>query len=221
MAGMTSYSVDSNVRLKAMLCVASISIVFGVVFDACIVPQFPGWMNAMGVEGAYSALASVGVVGTVGPMALFGLLWAAFDKKLWAWRPFRALHKIPNLNGIWSGAGISSSPDDQGDRKRYRMDLEITQTFSEIQCTTHFEHSDSESATVGINGCNFEKQSCNLEFSYSNIAGEKSVEVKGWQAGHNGFNIIKCEGSTMKGYYFTDRDPQTKGTFALNRQSDR
>lgn len=218
MAGMTRYSVDSDVRSRATLCVASISVVLVVLFDVCIVPRLPGWMNAIGLGEAYSALASIGVIGAIGPMALFGLLWVAFDKVLWAWWPFRALHKIPDLNGIWSGDGLSSFADGQSGSKRYKVNLEVTQTFSMIQCTMHFKHSDSESATVGINGCNFEKRSCNLEFSYSNTAGEKSIEVEDWQMNHNGFNVIRCEGDMMKGHYFTDRDPQTKGTFELNRQ---
>lgn len=220
MAGMTRYSIDSDVRSRATLCVASISVVLVVSFDVCVVPQLPGWMSAIGFGEVYSALANIGIIGAIGPMALFGVLWVAFDKVLWALWPFQAFHRIPNLNGIWRGEGVSSFIDDQGNPVRYGMDLEITQTFSMIQCTMHFEHSDSESTMVGINGCNFEKRSCNLEFSYGNTAGEKSVEVEGWQSGHNGFNVIKCKGNTMKGHYFTDRDPQTKGTFVLNRQSD-
>lgn len=218
MAGMTKYSIDSNVRTKAMLCVATLSLVCAAVTNLAFFPCLESLASCMGIGAIYQNLSKIGLIGSAAAFAWYGVFWYFFDSKLW--KLFKCFHGIPDLSGDWVGRATSSFKDEGGNPYSCDMKLEITHTFTKIQCKACFAASESESSCVGISACNAERDSCRLEFSYENEAGENAVRVGTWQESHLGFNRIRCEGNMMKGQYFTNREPQTKGTFVLERKTE-
>lgn len=218
MAGMTRYSIDSNVRTKAMLCVATLSLVCAAVTNLAFFPCLESLASCMGIGAIYQNLSKIGLIGSAAAFAWYGVFWYFFDSKLW--KLFKCFHGIPVLSGDWVGRATSSFKDEGGNPYSCDMKLEITHTFTKIQCKACFAASESESSCVGISACNAERDSCRLEFSYENEAGENAVRVGTWQESHLGFNRIRCEGNMMKGQYFTNREPQTKGTFVLERKTE-
>lgn len=218
MAGMTRYSIDSNVRTKAMLCVATLSLVCAAVTNLAFFPCLESLASCMGIGAIYQNLSKIGLIGSAAAFAWYGVFWYFFDSKLW--KLFKCFHGIPDLSGDWVGRATSSFKDEGGDPYSCDMKLEIAHTFTKIQCKACFAASESESSCVGISACNAERDSCRLEFSYENEAGENAVRVGTWQESHLGFNRIRCEGNMMKGQYFTNREPQTKGTFVLERKTE-
>lgn len=215
---MTRYSIDSNVRTKAMLCVATLSLVCAAVTNLAFFPCLESLASCMGIGAIYQNLSKIGLIGSAAAFAWYGVFWYFFDSKLW--KLFKCFHGIPDLSGDWVGRATSSFKDEGGDPYSCDMKLEITHTFTKIQCKACFAASESESSCVGISACNAERDSCRLEFSYENEAGENAVRVGAWQESHLGFNRIRCEGNMMKGQYFTNREPQTKGTFVLERKTE-
>lgn len=217
MVGMTRYSIDSNVRTRAMLCVAALSIVCAAVANQALFPCLESLASCIGIGALYQTLSEIGLIGSAAAFAWYSAFWYFFDSKLW--KLFKRFHGIPDLSGDWVGRATSSFKNEDGSSYSYDMKLKITQTFTKIQCTACFAASESESSCVGISACNAERDSCRLEFSYENEAGENAVRVGTWQESHLGFNRIRCEGNTMRGQYFTNRDRQTKGTFVLERKN--
>lgn len=218
MAGMTRYSIDSNVRTKAMLCVATLSLVCAAVTNLAFFPCLESLASCMGIGAIYQNLSKIGLIGSAAAFAWYGVFWYFFDSKLW--KLFKCFHGIPDLSGDWVGRATSSFKDEGGNPYSCDMKLKITHTFTKIQCKACFAASESESSCVGISACNAERDSCRLEFSYENEAGENAVRVGTWQESHLGFNRIRCEGNMMKGQYFMNREPQTKGTFVLERKTE-
>ena len=197
MAGMTRYSIDSNVRTKAMLCVATLSLVCAAVTNLAFFPCLESLASCMGIGAIYQNLSKIGLIGSAAAFAWYGVFWYFFDSKLW--KLFKCFHGIPDLSGDWVGRATSSFKDEGGNPYSCDMKLEITHTFTKIQCKACFAASESESSCVGISACNAERDSCRLEFSYENEAGENAVRVGTWQESHLGFNRIRCEGNLMKG----------------------
>lgn len=221
MSGMMQYSIDSEARRNATLAVAGVSIVLAILFNLVLLPWLGNRVEALVGTEMVTVFVAVGLVsfGGIGTFAFFGLLWTAFDKWLWYKKPFRCLHGIPNLNGKWKGELVSSFKDDQGCNARCSMELVVTQTFSKIQCESHFQHSGASSSVVGIYGCNSETRSCFLEYSYGNEAGSRSIEDQSWENEHCGFSRVRCTADEMQGRYFTNRASGTQGTFSLHRES--
>ena len=217
---MTRYSVDSDVRLKAVLVVACISIAIAIGANVWAVPCVKGAFYVAGLGALYDTLNDTGILGGAGTLGLYGGLWALFDSILWKWGPIASCHGIPNLNGTWDGKGTSSYVVD-GEHVEYGMRLEVTQTFSKMECKSKFASSESSSHIIGIHGCNPKRRSCTLEFSYQNEAHVESVEHEGWDNDHRGFNWIECDGDNMTGHYFTNRKEPTNGVFSLKRTSKR
>lgn len=218
---MTRYSIDSDARTKAALSIAALSIICTILTNQHFFPWFESVASHIGAEEIYQTLSTVGITGSIATFAWYGLFWSLFDNLLWKLGIFRHFHGIPNLNGEWSGRATSSFKNENGDPYTYDMVLDITQTFTKIQCAARFANSESKNGCIGISACNPEKKRCCLEFSYDNDAGENAVKVDSWQVSHLGFNKIQCEGHTMNGQYFTNRDPQTKGTFHLEKTANK
>ena len=216
MAGMTRYSVDSDARRNAVLAVAAVSVAGAIAINVTLMPHVEVAFGAAGLGDLYAALNGAGILGSVGTLGLYGALWALFDTVLWKRGPLIGIHGIPDLNGAWVGEGISNY-EVEGEPVRYDMKLDITQTFSKMECKSKFTNSESANHIIGIHGCNPARRSCTLEFSYRNEAREKAVVDEGWDCEHKGCSWIECEGDSMFGRYFTNRKEPTRGTFSLTR----
>ncbi len=222
MTGLTPYSIDDDdVRKKAFVAVAAASMVLAIVLNLIFLPFLKSAVEGVFDHEIIDAMSAVGLVsfGGIGTFTLFGILWTVFDRWLWRKPPFIAIHGIPDLNGEWEGELISSFKDDSDVNTCCSMMLVVTQTFSRMQCVSHYPSSSSRSAIVGIRECNPKTKSCLLEYSYGNEAGSKSVVDATWEREHLGFSHVRCTANNMNGHYFTNRTPGTKGTFSLHRNS--
>ena len=60
MAGMTRYSIDSNVRTRAMLCVAALSIVCAALANQALFPCLESLASCLGNGPLYQSLSEIG-----------------------------------------------------------------------------------------------------------------------------------------------------------------
>lgn len=220
MTGLTPYSIDGDdMRKKAFVAVVAAAMVLAIILNLIFLPFLKDAAEELFDQGIIDAMSAVGLVsfGGIGTFTLFGIFWTLFDRWLWRKPPFLAIHGIPDLNGEWEGELISSFKDNSDVNTSCSMKLIITQTFSKMQCTSHYPSSSSRSAIIGIRECNPKTRSCLLEYSYGNEAGDKSVVETTWESEHLGFSRIRCVADKMDGQYFTNRTPGTKGAFSLHR----
>lgn len=148
--------------------------------------------------------------------AIIGLIIFLVDKYLWKVLPFSFLVKVPNLNGRYKGS-ISFSRNNQQQEKE--CVLEIYQTASIIKVTSYFRKEDSSQETRSIsvveNIIFNEDNTKDLMFYYQN----KGTEGRNEFDPHDGINVLKCikkeKGFVLKGYYFTNREPQTQGNIEV------
>lgn len=63
----------------------------------------------------------------------------------------RGIHNLPDLNGDWVADGTSSYADpNTGENLKFRMNVKIKQTFSQIEFFTETENSTSRSFMASI-----------------------------------------------------------------------
>jgi hypothetical protein len=96
-------------------------------------------------------------------MAVFGVFYYLFNKHLWKYPPFTALHGVPDLNGIWYGSldRIDVVKDEK--ETKVPITITITQTWSKIdlilentdeECCTGITRSFTKSATLNVENAN-------------------------------------------------------------------
>ena len=79
------------------------------------------------------------------------------------------------------------------------MKLEITQTWTHIKCTSHFDKSDSESTITAV--YSDDSDNCTLYFAYIN----KSKDISSGMQMYGGFNELKLSENKLEGSYFNNR----------------
>lgn len=129
-----------------------------------------------------------------------GVFYTLYDHFLWKWKPFKALHKIPDLNGKWI-AEISSPLKGE---YHPQIKMEIRQTWNKIQVYGVSEHGTStfsESASIL-------EQHGQVYFSYSYW-----IHQFGGQC-YPGFNSLKVEENRLSGQYFSAKN--VKNEFRAN-----
>ena len=174
------------------------------------------------LSGAFSMLWGYGMPQTLGPLFAISLFFAAYDKWLWKLPVLCWMNTAPNLNGSYVGE-IEYIWDNQRNKKPCA--LSIRQTCSKIVVESIFgegteEETQSESTDTFL--VSDETGGHRLYIYYCNI-GHFDSDKRLNQ--HNGFNVltIKKDGKSveLKGHYFTNRDPQTKGLVRVsNTQED-
>jgi hypothetical protein len=142
-------------------------------------------------------------------------LWLFYEKFGWRWKYCRIwgwLCDTPNLNGRWEGT--INRRDNRGEHK---FVLEISQTWTNIQCVTFSESSTSTSLTADI--LSTLRQDAIL-FVYTTEAEVRrdingtplNVPMKFYVTTIVRYNPKE---KSLNGQYYTNRDPQTRGEFNL------
>jgi hypothetical protein len=157
------------------------------------------------------ALSSTTVIG--------GLIWL-IDKYLWKYKPFIWLFTIDNFSGRYEGVikfdfidndGIHQS----GEMKHIKL---VHQTGSTISVHSFTIGMDGTKSSLSINkGVFIEKTPDGLHYQlvYSYLNNGSNMNRK--LSAHFGTDILKfikrSNGKELSGNYYTNREPQTKGTY--------
>lgn len=143
---------------------------------------------------------------------LLGLI----DKYLWKSIPFRWCFWVRNFSGRYEGRIDFFNPISK--QKEYKKcSMEIFQTGSKIKLFCYFQkmggNENTKSISLNENIVKKENEPFSLIFNYQNFGNQDSFQP------HYGTNILEYfendQGQFLKGVYFTNREPQTKGDMRL------
>ncbi len=142
------------------------------------------------------------------------IIWILYERYLWRFPFFRMmgwLCSTPDLNGRWEG-----TVDRHGENNPHKFILEITQTMTKLQCYTYSQNSNGESLVVKILKDGVSKKYRLLSYWSCKT---KSKTEKSKFCTFQGVSLIEInfEGGQkiLKDYYFTNRDPATRGDVEL------
>ncbi|OBP16826.1 hypothetical protein A5320_05500 [Rheinheimera sp. SA_1] len=143
-------------------------------------------------------------------MSAIGLLWFVYDKYLWKIPIFRVmgwLCSTPNLNGRWEG-----TVDRDGENTPHPFVMEISQTMTKLKFYTYTKRSKGESIAVKIVKDELD-QKYKLIAYWRTRAANREDDSKYDE--FNGVSVIDISfddnGILMSDFYFTDRNPHTRG----------
>lgn len=175
----------------------------------------------VGASWGLSQIWGYGLLQGIGPTAIVGgLLWA-YDRWAWKWWGFSLLNKVPNIAGEYKGAVRFRR---EGEESEKTCTMRIKQTCSHIKVECAFSK-EGESDTVSTSKealiTSDELGDHELVFLYHNPGSPLSEDPL---AAHDGTNILKiseADGSIrLSGRYYTNREPQTKGTIDVVRNTE-
>lgn len=139
---------------------------------------------------------------------LIGGVIFLIDKFLWKYKPFKWLFWSKNVSGRYEGF-IEYNHFETGVREQRYLALEIEQTGSIIRLITYFKNntdntSESQSKLISLQKDEF--GNLNVFMNYHN-KGNPVLEIPE----HFGTNVLEYFNGVLKGYYYTNKKPQTKG----------
>jgi hypothetical protein len=198
---MHAYATDSNERftVPALLVVLAILSALGLtkVVEFFRLHDKLWWLDLPAVWGFY------------------GLYWKVFDRYLWKLRVVRRLRlvRVPNLAGVWTGHGISSFQNEQGELTRYEARLVIHQGWT--RCFVRLEANDSRSESVIGALMVGDGQPATLSYEYRN---EPRAHADKTMHPHRGMARLEMVSvDQLEGEYYTGRDRQRYGTLHLRK----
>ena len=171
---------------------------------------------------ALAKLWGYGFLQGIGPTAIVMGFLTFYDKYFWKLPVLNLLTTLPDLNGDYEGE-IGYHYNGQDGTKSCK--LTINQTCSIIKVKSIFSK-DGENDTQSVSTEAFIKTDQAgdqlLYFYYHNAGSSKSGDTLDAHDGMNVLEIIKDNKSlTLKGYYFTNRNPQTKGCMEVTKTTER
>src|SRR5258706_16024680 len=89
------------------------------------------------------------VLSLVGAAAVFGVLYATFDRFAWRWPFLNALINVPNLAGGWSCDGQTINPDGTAGYA-WQASITIVQSWDKIRLHLRTAQSGSDSITAAL-----------------------------------------------------------------------
>lgn len=145
-----------------------------------------------------------------------GLLVLVIDRYLWNKKPFRFLFFVPNISGRYEGEIEYVNPISKREENK-KCVFEIFQTGSLIKFYCYFNKNDgtekTKSESLVETVIKNEDNTYSLVFTYLNHGLNNHFQE------HSGTNILKFieneEGKFLKGIYYTNREPQTKGEMSV------
>lgn len=193
---MHGYSINSQERKYIPFFLAAVSI--GLTFLLKMIPEMPQWIPIPSV------------------LALYGTLYAAFNKYIWRWK---CMHRIgavstPNLNGEWEMTSNSTKTDQ---KVNYHGKLYIDQTWTEINIFFDGNIATSNSLMASINFLNHKKYS--IEWEYLS---KKKPEHSDEEYMHYGLTRLELDlgnalETILRGDYFTDRSRHNYGEVEIKK----
>lgn len=174
--------------------------------------QFEGFINSNETLKNISSYISIFSV-----LGLITLCLKLVDEYFWKYKVSNLIINIPDLNGRYEGEMISSYLDENGNKKKLKCIMEITQTASKVHVYTYvgdFQNIQSSNSTTICE--ELEKQKNGFYRLYYNYENESSQPDKG---GHKGTAYLEFfpDIKTLKGKYFNDRN--NTGSIIVNLKS--
>lgn len=158
-----------------------------------------------------------GIGGSLSAIGTITLIIQIIDSYLWKYPPFKWLFWMPNIAGRYEGFIEYRHPIMYEWEEKHCI-VEVIQTGSKIKLNSFFQKSDeieqtfSKSLVESI--IKNDDDSFSIVFTYQN---KGMLHKFPFHSGTNILNIIeRKEGITLKGYYYTNREPQTKGKMEVN-----
>ncbi len=156
----------------------------------------------------------------VGPLTIVMLIIVSYDKWLWKLPLMNWINTVPNISGEYGGEIESFW---EGKNRSKLCTLSITQTCSHIKIVSVFADEEGENETRSESTEAFvttdEVENSKLHFYYHNRGSCKNGDTLNAHDGMSVLDIIeKGESIRLEGYYFTNRDPQTKGCMKVSKQ---
>ncbi|WP_288457342.1 hypothetical protein [uncultured Chryseobacterium sp.] len=171
--------------------------------------QFEGFINSNETLKSISSYISIFSV-----LGLITLCLKLVDEYFWKYKISNLIINIPDLNGRYEGEMISSYLDENGNEKKLKCVMEITQTASKVHVCTYvgdFQNIQSSKSTTICE--ELEKQKNGFYRLYYNYENESSQSNKG---SHKGTAYLEFfpDIKALKGKYFNDRN--NTGTIDVN-----
>ncbi|MGH9871342.1 MAG: hypothetical protein ACRD9S_02615 [Pyrinomonadaceae bacterium] len=142
-------------------------------------------------------------------MALYGLLYGAFRKRLWKLSVFHRVGfvKVPEVYGQWDGYTQSSF-----DGGQHRAEVRIIQDWTHLLVTLKGEHSRSRSVVASLLICDTSV----LAYEFEN---EPFPSARETMHAHRGYARLElsADGRVLSGDYYSGRDRQTIGSIRLQK----
>ena len=159
-----------------------------------------------------------GLLQGIPPTLLVATLLGFYDKWLWKFPVLNLLVRIPNLNGEYEGT-VEYHWDGENQNKRCNLQIQQTASFIKIKC---FFEREGENETSSESKKTFfdtdEMGNYSLYFYYGNKGSCKDGDTLDQ---HEGMTILevtkKDKDIKLEGYYFTNRNPQTKGRIKVSK----
>ncbi len=171
-----------------------------------------------GASAVLSKLWGHGAFHGVGPTAIVFAVLIAYDKWAWRWPIFSLLTTATDLAGVYEGH-IHFTRNDQTTAKQCRM--HIKQSLSRIKVTCDFTKAgDPDTTSVSEEALlRFDDHGDHqLIFIYRNEGSNLSGDSLGEHQGTNVLTVIRAlDGIRLRGFYYTNREPQTKGRIEVRR----
>jgi hypothetical protein len=141
-----------------------------------------------------------------------GLLVLVIDRYWWNKKPFRFLFLVPDISGRYEGQIKYMNPKTK-EMAEKKCAAEVFQTGSLIKFNCYFEKSDNSERTKSESLVETitknEDDTFSLVFTYRNHGLPNLFQE---HSGTNILNFIENEnGKFLKGIYYTNREPHTKG----------
>jgi SMODS-associating 2TM, beta-strand rich effector domain len=195
---MHGYSTDSGERRVIPLLLASVAIALAWVSSRILVVthlSVPWWLDAPS------------------SLALYGALYALFDRYLWRnGLAFKlGLVRIPNLTGRWHGYLVSSF---DGHAKRHDLIINIFQSWTQIAVflTTATSMSRSCAAMIQVD----DPEGVALIYQYQNQPLAYAMRTMHMHYGTARLSV--SHGGCLVGDYYAGRDRRTFGRICCRRQ---
>ena len=203
---MHAYSIDSSIRRN---------IYVGLGFFAFMIPTICNFMTHK-VSHFFTSVPNL-----AWPLSFattFGVLYFVFDRYMWKWKISRSIHKIPNLEGVYSVKGLSSYELDettQAPKYCFNMEIKIKQSFSRIEVFSESNDSTSRSTLAGF--C-MDHAVGLFRYSFENTPKNKSnPELQR----HPGLIELRIkDNDELQGDYFSGKHRLRYGELTLRRKNN-
>ncbi len=158
---------------------------------------------------------------TAGVLLVFLYVW--IDTKGWNKKPFSWLYWSEDISGRYVGE-IDYIHPINGNPETKRCVVEIEQTGSRLTVNSYFQKPKGQEPTRSVSLMTAlsidEHKNLSVIYNYRN-EGNPTMKFPS-HLGTNVLQVIKGAGEngySLKGPYFTDREPQTKGNLIVNFES--
>ena len=183
-------------------------LIMGITLFAIAVSGAIGWVCAQ-IEAWWGI-----PVGGVSSIAVFGVLYFAFDRFLWRWALLRRFLLVPDLNGKWEVSGRTLVK--KGENVDWPWDgvMTIAQSWSKISIA--IKGSQSASSSIAASLYREPAHGYRLIYHYDNKPSADQPDLHR----HCGLCdiLFDADVSQAEGQYFTDRARLTVGSIKLRKQ---